>query len=88
MLGLTWGALVKILLGLLRVIRAVVGFVGGMNFLTACFAFTNAVEKAIFGFIVAFVCLVVFALLRWLINKLHTIRYGVPHPTMVKEWNL
>lgn len=82
----------KTVFWLLRIARAVFGLVGVSYALVGCSTLNNAkevgLEAGIFKLQVAFVCLLMFGLLKWLINKLHVSRYGVPHPSLTKEWSL
>jgi hypothetical protein len=82
----------RIVLGLLRVVRAVFGLAGVSYALVGCSAISNAkdvgLEMGVNKLLVAFVCLMMFGLLRWVINKVHAKKYGVPHPSLAKEWSL
>jgi hypothetical protein len=82
----------KTVFWLLRIARAVFGLAGVSYALVGCSTISNAkdlgLEAGVFKLGVAFACLMVFGLLRWLINKLHFSKYGVPHPSLAREWSL
>lgn len=73
---------------LLRIVRGAIDLCGGMNLLTSCSHLANAAEVGVLQLIVAFLCLIAFASLRWIINRLHIGKFGVPHPALAKDWNL
>ena len=77
---------------LLRIVRANFGLAGVALAFVGCSTLTHAkdlgLEAGIYRLGVAFACLMVFGLLRWLINRLHVTRNGVPHPSLTKEWSL
>lgn len=74
--------------GLLRIMRAMIGFVGALNLLSACSLLANAAERGIIKLAIAFVCLSLFGMIGWIINRLHLNRHGIPHPALAKTWSL
>jgi len=78
--------------GLLRIVRALFGLAGVGYALVGCSSINNAqalgLEVGIYRLGVAFGCLAVFGGMRWLINRLHLRRHGVPHPSLKKDWSL
>ncbi len=79
----------KIIIILLRILRIFPFGVGAcLYFFQSILAFSKSVSMAILLFIVAAVMFAVFVGLRVLIHKLHTKKYGVQYPPLVKEWNM
>ena len=80
------------IIGLLRVLRAVLGFLGAMALLTSCSLVTSGNPQAI-GFAIikiaaGLLLLTMFIVLRWGINRLHRHKSGEPDPALAKFWSL
>lgn len=78
----------KFLIGMLRLLRVLVGLLGGMTFISGCTAMLDTDPQAIGKIVTGFVCLMLFGALRWVINRLHIARYGDRHPALNNDWNL
>jgi hypothetical protein len=78
----------KFLIGMLRLLRVLVGLLGGTTFISGCTAMLNTDPQAIGKLVIGFVCLMLFGALRWVINRLHIAKYGERHPALTNDWNL
>jgi hypothetical protein len=82
----------KIFLELLRIIRGFFGVIGAISFITGCANILDTnpqiMEAGIPRIIYSLVCLSLFGVLRWVINRLYQRQFGRAHPALRKDWNL
>lgn len=82
---------VGLLIILLRLARIGAGAVGVLALLSSCTQFARGPEGtpiSVARIVAGLLLLGLFALLRWLVNRLSAAQTGAPHPALRGFWNL